>query len=61
MLNELITIQWTKSYMFKNDVSSANSVAVDCKLLGRLFMYIRKANSNCPKIEPFGTPAGTDG
>ena len=40
-----------------NDVSSAKSLAVDCKLSGRSLMYIIKYN--CPKIEPCGTPSST--
>ena len=39
-------------------MSSANSLAVDCKLSGRSYMYIRK--SNFPKIGPCETPASTD-
>ena len=42
-----------------NNVSSANCSAVDCKLSGRSFMYIRKSNG--PKIKPRRTPASTDG
>ena len=33
---------------------SANNFAVDIKLSGRSFMYIK--NSKGPKIEPWGTP-----
>ena len=36
-----------------NDTSSSNSLAVNCKLPGRSFWYIRKSNS--PKIENCGT------
>ena len=36
-----------------NDTSSSNSLAVNCKLPGRSFWYIRKSNS--PKIEHCGT------
>ena len=39
-------------------MSSANSLAVDCKLSGRSFMYIRKSNGL--KIESCGTSASTD-
>ena len=41
-----------------NDVSSTNTLAVDCKLLGRSFMYIRKSKDL--KIEHCVTPASTD-
>ena len=41
--------------MEKIDLPSANSFAVDKRLLLRSFMYIRK-NSG-PKIKPSGTPA----
>ena len=47
------------SYMVENnDAPSANSLAVDCKLSGRSFMYIRKSNG--PKLEPCRTPESTD-
>ena len=38
-------------------MSSANSLAVDCKLSGRSFVSIRKSNGH--KIEPWGTPLST--
>ena len=41
-----------------NDVSSVNSLTVDCKLSGRSFMLIRKSNG--PKIESCGMPASID-
>ena len=40
------------------DVSSENSLAVDCKLSGRSFIYIRKSNGL--KLEPCRTLAITD-
>ena len=41
-----------------NDLSSASSLAVVCKLSERSFMYIGKSNG--AKIEPCGSRASTD-
>ena len=41
-----------------NDMSSVNSLTVDCKLSGRSFMHIRKSSG--PKIESFEMPAIID-
>lgn len=41
-----------------NYVSSENILDLDCKLSGRLFMYIRKGDG--PKLEPCRIPTSAD-